>query len=409
VIDAKPIPLRESLSRVRQSSAVLQTESLVRRAQALSAAFMTLSDPHHPRGARLRRQCHESSGLHPAMVEWGLHTSIPSEAVLLEAIASLSHEEGSPHPAATPPSLGVIVLSGNVFTAAIRAISFPLLAGVPCAVKVSSRDGALALALQEAWAEVWPEAQDAVRCFCPPREQPDMLKTLLSAGDWVSAYGSDETVLQLAALSREDSCFVRHGHGLGLAYIPASALASDTAAQDWAIRLGVDLAAYDQRGCLSPHSVLVEEGAKVSARRFAEILFSEGIPAAARRLPRGPLPAAVAAEQLQWRGVAAACGTLHETPEFAVSFEQDGPLRASPGWRNLQVVAIDDQEHLMQRIAPLGAHLKMLGVAGEPDARNRLEALLPASVHPQVAPLGEMQTPSFGSLADGKSPWFGLR
>jgi hypothetical protein len=51
----------------------------------------------------------------------------------------------------------------------------------------------------------------------------------------------------------------------------------------------------------------------------------------------------------------------------------------------------------------------MLGVAGEPDARNRLEALLPASVHPQVAPLGEMQTPSFGSLADGKSPWFGLR
>jgi hypothetical protein len=63
---------------------------------------------------------------------------------------------------------------------------------------------------------------------------------------------------------------------------------------------------------------------------------------------------------------------------------------------------------LCERLAPLGAHLKALGVAGPIDARRGLAAMLPAPLAPLVSNVGAMQTPPVDALSDGIDPFSGL-
>ncbi|HEY6877874.1 MAG TPA: acyl-CoA reductase, partial [Polyangiales bacterium] len=84
-----------------------------------------------------------------------------------------------------------------------------------------------------------------------------------------------------------------------------------------------------------------------------------------------------------------------------------GPLRVSPGYRNLQVLALPDASQLAPRLAPLGVHLKALGVAGVPDLRA-FASTLPARTAPRVCPLGQMQTPPHDASHDALPPYEGL-
>ena len=128
------------------------------------------------------------------------------------------------------------------------------------------------------------------------------------------------------------------------------------------------MAAYDQRGCLSPLVVWVVDGASVGLEEFAELVFAE-LERLRTKLPRGTLPIDVASAQLSWRGVGAMRGRLLEGEGFSVCCEERGTLRLSPGYRNLQILGVDDASQLPAKLAPLGVHLKTLG----PGRRRRLE------------------------------------
>ena len=43
--------------------------------------------------------------------------------------------------------------------------------------------------------------------------------------------------------------------------------------------------------------------------------------------------------------------------------EERGNLRLSPGYRNLQILGLDEASDLPAKLAPLGVHLKTLGVS----------------------------------------------
>jgi hypothetical protein len=199
--------------------------------------------------------------------------------------------------------------------------------------------------------------------------------------------------------------FVAHGHGLGAAFVAGPTLTSEAQARDAARKLALDVAAYDQRGCLSPHVAWVERGSEVAPERFAELLVAE-LETLRLRLPRGSLSRHSASAQLSWRGVSAIRGTLLEGDGYAVAFEEGGTLRVSPGYRNIQVVAIAGIHELTAKLAPLGVHMKCLGVAGiEPSL---LLPLLPARVAPRLCQVGDMQRPPADALQDGLAPWDGL-
>ncbi len=284
-------------------------------------------------------------------------------------------------------------MAGNVFTACVRAVVTPLLFGVPVMIRASSRDDALVQALVAA---LDPPFDDAALVVSFLRDDVSRTQAFLSHADTVHVYGSDAAVHDVRASAPPHTLVVPHGHGLGVGFAVGRAT-------DAADAFALDVAAYDQRGCFSPHVVYVTR----DKDDFAMALF-DALEPLQRRLPRGPVPEHILSAQMQWRGSVAALGTLHEAPHFAVGVEHDTPLSAGPGWRNVLVREVADEVGFLDQIRPIGPHLKAIGVAGEdPAAVARMLAYAPGLV-PRICRAGTMQTPPFDLHAEGLEPWHGL-
>ncbi|MEY4510822.1 MAG: hypothetical protein RLZZ450_2944 [Pseudomonadota bacterium] len=383
-----------------------------RRARWLASAFAHLSRADSELGREARSVLATGSGLSEPMVEWALDSAL--SPLTFDVLRELEQSPRPPHPQALrarPGRLCVIVLAGNVVTGAARAVGLPLLFGWPVLAKASSGDDTLARLLEAALAESDPELGDAYRVVTYAAGREELNVALFEQADVVAVYGSDHTVHSIRAQLGATVGFIPHGHGLGVAFIARGALAARETAQLAARGLALDVAAYDQRGCLSPHVAWVERGGLISPSHFAELVHAE-LSLLRTTLPRGVLPIDAASAQLSWRGVGAMRGTLLEGDGFAVSFEDAGPLRVSPGYRNLQVIALDAAEQLPDKLAPLGVHLKCLGFVGASathrDELVRLAGALPTRVAPRVCTVGQMQRPPVHALHDGLAPWDGL-
>lgn len=200
---------------------------------------------------------------------------------------------------------------------------------------------------------------------------------------------------------------IAHGHGLSAAYVAQSVLQSSEQAAHAAERIALDIAAYDQRGCLSPHFVLVEPGATITPQAFAQLLAAQALPALAQLLPPGDATLDEQADRMQWQATAAVRGELYAHATHAVSFEP-APARPSPGGRLISVYACESQAQLRELLEPFAKHLKCLGVAGSKAERTSISDQLKAFCTAQVCRSGEMQTPAFDAWADGAPPLAGL-
>lgn len=391
--------LRAAMDRLEDAGPALRRRSAASIADALARAWALIADPERAPGRAARELLPASTGLTLPMVAWALATTFEraGEEELREAARrfdAIAH--------AAPGRLSVLVLAGNVFTACVQPISMMLLSRAPLLIKASSRDDVLPRLFHGALAEVDADLADACAVITFPGGTSQLEAPMFARADVVSAYGSDATLAAIRARVPSSSTFLPHGNGAGVGYASVESLADEESARATAAAFALDVAAYDQRGCLSPHAIYVERGG--DAQRFAEAL-SIALGACAQRLPRGALDAETAGAQLQWRGVAAARGGLIERDGWAVSYEADAALRLSPGWRNVLVLDVASADELGESLAVLGHHLKVIGVAGDPAILARS---LPAPLAPRIVPAGEMQRPSLLSLADGRPPWEGL-
>jgi acyl-CoA reductase-like NAD-dependent aldehyde dehydrogenase len=376
-------PVAELCARLRAAAGPLQALGLHARAERLAAAAALLRTPELPLARSLRSELLGASGLSAALIEWGLQTTLRRfSAPELLALAAQAE------PLAAPGALAVAVLAGNVFSAAARPLLLPLLCGVPCLARGSSRDDAFARHLALALADVSVALGDAVAVLCFPRSDLARQAALFSHASVVSLYGSDSTIAELSAHVPPGVTLLSHGHGLGVA------LVEHGGDREAARALARDVSAYDQRGCLSPHAIFVLDDAPRFARELHAAL-GELEPS----WPRGPLPPAAAAEQLQWRGVAAVRGELHAHAAFAVSFEGDSPLRASCGYRNVGVYRAASVEAFAVQARALGPHLKALGSTSP----ARVQGLAPYTCE-----LGAMQDPPLSARLDGLHPLAGF-
>lgn len=400
--------VRAVVERAMATGPGLRALDVERTLRALAQAARGVADPDTALGAHARDALVASTGLTASMVDWALATNVAPDdldASLRRLAAGLAWPASEHDVLVAPPRLAVTILAGNVFTAALRAVAVPLLCGAPVVVKASSRDDVFPRLLKRALAAADAEVAPALEVLTFPGGPGPLEDALLAEADVVSVYGADATVRSIRARASPTTRVVGHGHGLGVVYVEAAALPSIDHAHQVAEEIALDVAAFDQRGCLSPHAVWVQRGGAVDGLGLAHLLADHGLARLADTLPRGALPTDAASAQLQWRGVAAARGTLLERDGYAVSHEGDAALRVSPGWRN---VAVHDAEHVddfAARVQPLGAHLKAVGVAGSVDARRQVARTLRPTLAPRISPVGRMQTPGLGSLADGALPW----
>lgn len=391
--------LARGLRRLERAGEALRALSDAQIVAALAGAARTLLDRKTPLGKQAREALPGRAELSPEMIEWALETTL--ETVTDDALAGCldAHRRALGDHQHVPPRLHAVVLSSNLFTASVKPIVWSLLLRAPVALKVSLRDEGFAELFALAVLLESEAVGEAILCARFGRDEEDLTRRLFSGADAVSIYGSDETVRTVRGLAPADAEVTPHGHGLGAIFVGKDALGADADLGPLTRAMALDVAAYDQRGCLSPQLVLVERGGAVTARELARQL-NEALRPLATSLPRAPLPVERSTVQVQWRRASEALGELFEGDGHAVAFHDEGPVRPCPGARNVAVHAVQGAEHAAVLLAPLGVHLKCLA-STEPLP-------LPLPLSPRRCAPGWMQRPKLLDPHDGRFPWHGL-
>jgi hypothetical protein len=189
---------------------------------------------------------------------------------------------------------------------------------------------------------------------------------------------------------------VRHGHRLSVAVLGAGASAGDALAHA-ADALALDVALWDQQGCLSPVALYVLGTGRVPAGLLDAL--ADAFERTAARLPRGRLDAAAAARLAHERDIAelrAAADpavALRSGPGFTLVAEPDARFRGSPLHRFLRIHPVAGPEALLAALAGLAPHLAAVGCAGLGPLAARLAPELAGLGASRVCPLGSLQAP----------------
>jgi len=225
----------------------------------------------------------------------------------------------------------------------------------------------------------------------------------------IVASGSDEALRDVAARRPKASRLVGYGHRFSLAVVDADGCAG-SALDEAAAELALDVALWDQSGCLSPICAHVVGGESGAPERFARALAG-ALADLARDLPRGETPTEAHARIRSERDEAAmreAAGRAVRTwssddTAWTVVREDEPALRTAPLHRFVRVHPAADLEAWAELVEPHAPHLSTVGFAGHGNAEDHPAlGVLTAVDATRVCRLGEMQAPPLDWPHDGE-------
>jgi len=340
------------------------------RLEPLFESARTLSDASSERGQRARERLRLSSGLSAQGVDFALERCLetaPNE----QEIATLLRSTPS-------AQVAHVLLSANVFVAAHRAIAIALAASAEVRVRASRRE---------------PEMAELLLAGAPGSFQ--LVKELSPrAGDRLWAYGSDETMQEVATTLPPGVALHAHGSGFGVAVLDGTQQDSELSPLLGA--LAEDIALFDQRGCLSPRLLLVNAEpprAEGLTRELASELAHQ-LAQLEQRVPRGQLTAQEASEIAKYRDLAHYTGEVFEAGSGLVSIGQGGQWLLPPSGRNMHLLATADA---LATLAPYRHFLTSCAFSRAPALGQALRRALPGV---RVCDFGEMQRPPFDGPVD---------
>ncbi len=360
------------------------------RVGSLVLAARRLADASDPLGREARRRLPEATGLSPENVELGLSRCLetqPGEQELSRLIGSVE---------AAPRAL--VLLSANVFVAAHRALALALAASPVVVVRASRREPVMAELLARAAGALFSTVKDL-----EPRP-----------GDALWAYGQDETLAALRARLPAGVRLHAQGAGFGVALVTEAAFELDARgpsrassdARDFgegslAERLALDVALFDQQGCLSPR-VVVFSGGLAAARCFAEALAAALVEFEAR-VPVGRVAQELAAARRAHLDVAAMLGEVLSAGAGSVALLPSPAWLVPPPGRNVVVVAAESPESALALFGELRPSVTALGLPEPELADAAVGPLVGALPEARILRLGAMQSPPFDGPADRRS------
>ncbi len=381
---------------IRRIAAVLRgaKDTLVSRpaveiAEALGSVGERFLDPEDPVRERALELLPPTSGLSPEMASAVLDgmaadwTGARLSRLLQADLGGGSVVDGfvpSPHGRvqAAGPKLCVQVVSGSVPGVGVTALVRSLLVKGPTLLKPGRGDVVLPVLFGQALREVDPELADALAVVYWPGGSGDLEDAALQEADVTTVYGGDDVVRNLRARAPVTARFVAYHHRLSLGVVGREALGTDLFHRT-ASEVAGAVAFFDQRGCVSPHVIYVEEGGAADAPAFAEEL-ADALAVVETHLPGGRLDPAESSELHQVRGAAelmAATGSGLEVrhggeASWTVILDPEPSFVPSCGARVVRVKPVDDILRVPAIVEPLGHHLQTVGVAG---CGGRIEAL----------------------------------
>lgn len=310
---------------------------------------------------------------------------------------------------AVGPRLCVQIVAGSVPGVGVSALVRSLLVKGPTLLKPGRGDVVLPVLYARALADVDRALSDALAVVYWPGGSRGAEDAALAAADVVAAYGSDETVAELRARSPVTARFVAYHHRISVGLVGREALAAgriETVAAD----VAEAVAFFDQKGCVSPQVVYVEEGGELTPQDFVRQL-GDALEAIEARLPSGPLSVAEASALQQARGTGellAATGSgavVHGGPSpWTVVLESESGDSGPVAGRFVRVRAVADATDLAGVLEPLGDHLQTVGVAGLGARLERITAALGSVGASRVAPFTNVAFPPPWWHHDGRGP-----
>ena len=227
--------------------------------------------PGNPWRARAIAEVPEATGFSREMVDEAI--TLIFGALKLEALGKFNT------PADAPRRI-THILSGNVPAPGIGSICRGLLLNAENLVKCSQRDPVFPKLFVESLREVNAELAARVTVLHWSREEVSQTRAALAGADAVFAYGDDDSITSLRALTPATTRFYGYGHKISFAIVGHDASFTG----DLLAAAAFDASMYDQQGCMSPHTFFIEG----DARGFAEML-APAMENYQRRVPRGKL------------------------------------------------------------------------------------------------------------------------
>lgn len=323
-----------------------------------------------PRGIeqqQVREHWSTQTGLSAPNVDWALKHSLelyPTTTELERLVASVP-ESPTAH----------VLLSANVFTMPLRAIALGLASSPSVRVRPSRRARAFAELLHRAS----PEAFTLVEALMP------------RVGDHLWAFGGDDTMVALAQSLVPGVTLHAHGDGYGVIALETPELLSD----DDYDSMALDIAAFDQRGCLSPRVVAVQ-AREAEIHRVATRLNS-ALARMQERIPCGRLTESEQSARVAHRELFKFLGVALDGPHGLVTHAfEDIPWTIAPSGR---VIHIHRSSCLLETLAAVEPMLTTVGTRGA-----LLEELPKHLRHARITRIGTMQTPPLDGPVDRRAP-----
>lgn len=333
------------------------------RVLLLLDAARILADPATPLGQRARQELPQETGLSPQNVALCLEQHLETKVAAADLDALLAKT--------TPCRKAHVLLSANVFTAPLRAISLAASQSARVDVRPSRRQPLFTQLL-------WEASGGAFRVVKELGPAPE---------DHVWAYGRDESLE--AVRDEMPAGVVFHGHASGFG---VAAVASDSgeSVSKVATALVRDVFPFDQRGCLSPRIVLVRATAAWARELCQEVV--RALSAANHDVPLGTLSEDEAAELTRYRDTMTYTGELLHAGKSVIGFDERGNVLLPPVGRNLHLTCVEDFG------SALGSVTSHVTSVGAPSALHaEFAQLLPRA---RIALLGEQQRPPLDGPVD---------
>jgi len=388
--------IEQQLAELRELGTALRRRPIVETLGALEQVLDTWSDSRSPWRAELESKLPAASGFSIETVRKGLEIGL--EKWRGSALRALFDRElaGARFVSGFPATS--VFLAGSIPMPTLLASLAPLVLRSPVLLKSASRDPVTPQLLANSIAEVDAELGRCIAVVDFPGNDVDCVGAFAGA-ECVVATGSDETVASVAAQVPPPRRFVGYGHRFSVAVV-GDAATRGTELLDLAERIALDVAMWDQLGCLSPVAVYVASDDALAADRIAEAL-ALALAQAEERWPRGEAATAIAAEIQYERSSAemrAAAGNrvaLYKGvgTTWTIVREDTAEIRPAPLHRFLRVHPVRDVSDLVSTLTPLSLHLAAVSLDGfgaQAEDVARALANLGAS---RVCHAGQMQSP----------------
>jgi hypothetical protein len=260
------------------------------------------------------------------------------------------------------------ICAGNIIGIGAIEIIMDKLIDAATWVKPPSEEPVFTTLYAKSIAEIDPYLAYTIAVLPYESKNTELNEYLFSQSDLVRATGGELARRNLTTLSQKYNTPVA-GHWHKLSFITIAREYLNKRARDIAELVSLDVSAWDQQGCFSPHEIFVEQGGKITPQEFAKLLAEE-MDVTARILPKGIKSGKMQIldgyhrffkKQLMGEPVKI---YQSKTKDWLVIYDETCKgFEPSPQFRVIRVRPVADILDIIPIIRPLGQFLQTSGVA----------------------------------------------